>query len=120
MKKKKSFIILLAAILFIFIIVFCKNYFINETSQINNQIIKNCKLYLWKQSPMNFIKIDFKKVSVKKATKEDQEQAEPAIKDTKPLEGDLTVQIGDTQGHDFRTLLIDSDSKKVVGQIPIK
>lgn len=95
-------------------------YLINQTPEVDGGIIRNCKYYLWKQSPINFIKLDFKKVTVKKATKEDQEQAESVIKDTKPVEGDLTFQIGDTQGHDFRILLIDSDSKKLVGQIPIK
>lgn len=119
MKKKNVYFILIIVIL-LCIAFFCKSYFFNETSQIDNRIIKNCKSYLWKQSPMNFIKIDFKKVTVEKATKEDQEQADPVMEDTKPVEGDLTVQIGDTRGHDFRILLIDSDSKKVVGQIPIK
>lgn len=95
-------------------------YLVNQTPEVDGGIIRNCKFYLWKQSPMNFIKLDFKKVTVKEATKEDQEQAESVIKDTKTVEGDLTVQIGDTQGNNFRILLIDSNSKKVVGQIAIK
>lgn len=95
-------------------------YLINQTPEVDGGIIRNCKYYLWKQSPMNFIKLDFKKVTVKKATKEDQEQAESVIKDTKPVEGNVTVQIGDTRGHDFRILLIESNTKKVVGQIAIK
>lgn len=112
--------ILVVCLCLVLMAVCLSRYMINQTPEVDGGIIRNCKSYLWKQSPMNFIKLDFKKVTVKKTTKEDQEQAESVIKDTKPVEGDLTVQIGDTQGHNFRILLIDSNSKKVVGQIAIK
>lgn len=120
MKKKKIIIIAVIGILCFCIIVFCKKYFINETSKIDNQIIKNCKLYLWKHSPMDFVRVDFQHISVRKASEDDYKQSEPIRKDTKAVEGDLVLEIGNTQGHNFRILLVDSESKKVVGKIPIK
>lgn len=120
MKKKNLIIIAVIGMLCFCIIVFCKKYFINETSKIDDQIIRNCKLYLWKQSPMNFVKVDFRYVSPRKAEEDDYQQSEPVMEDTKTAEGDLVLEIGNTRGHNFRILLIDSDSKKVVGQIPAK
>lgn len=120
MKKKKIIIIAVIGILCFCIIVFCKKYFINETSKIDNQIIRDCKLYLWKQSPMDFVRVDFQHVSVRKVSEDDYKQSEPIRKDTKTVEGDLVLEIGNTRGHNFRILLVDSESKKVVGKIPIK
>ncbi|MBS7009077.1 hypothetical protein [Anaerostipes sp.] len=117
---KKILLTAVAVILFLCILVFCKKYFINETPQADGEVIRNCKIYLWKQKPINFFKIDFQYVTVRKAVKQDYEQAESVTADAKPVEGDITVQIGNTQGNDFRILLLDSASKIIVGEIPIK
>ncbi len=94
---------------------FCKSYYINNTPQVDGAIIKSCKRYLWKENICNLWKVDFSKVSQDKL---DTTKGMNCIEKNFSRNKCVVLKIGKENYR--KILVIDSNTKKVVGYFPTK
>lgn len=113
MKKRCAIGIVIVLILVVSFI--SKSYYINDTSQIDGAVIKSCKRYLWKENICNLWKVDFSKVSQDKL---DTTKGMNYVEKNFSKHKCVVLKIGKENYR--KILVIDSNTKKVVGYFPTK
>lgn len=113
MKKRYAIGIVLVLILAVTFI--CKSYYINNTPQVDGAVIKNCKRYLWNENICNLWEVDFNKVSQEKL---DTTKGMNYVEKNFSKHKCVVLKIGKENYR--KILVIDSNTKKVVGYFPTK